>query len=133
MSPSDELVSQRERLDTTGVLHLDEIMGGGLPHGSLLLVMGLPGSGKTTLASQIAFTAARGGKRVLVLTALSESTGKLIEHLRAFTFFDQDLIGGPVQFLSPQGGLPPGLHAPSKVKLHARRPRPPAIILPGGF
>ncbi len=30
MSPSDELVSQRERLDTTGVLHLDEIMGGGL-------------------------------------------------------------------------------------------------------
>lgn len=132
MSPSDALVSQRERLDTTGVLHLDEIMGGGLPRGSLLLVMGLPGSGKTTLASQIAFTAAQGGMRVLVLTALSESTGKLIEHLRAFTFFNQDLIGGPVQFLSLQGVLAQGLQATSKVILdEARRVRADIILLDG--
>src|SRR5690349_12604141 len=69
--------------DRTGVRYLDDILGGGLPRGSLVLIMGLPGSGKTTIASQIAFTAARSGKRVLILTALSEPTNKLIAHLGA--------------------------------------------------
>ena len=64
---------------TTGIPHLDMILGGGVPRGALVLVMGLPGSGKTTLASQIAFTAARAGQTALVLTALSESTSKLVE------------------------------------------------------
>lgn len=116
----------------TGVPHLDDLLSGGLPRGSLVLVMGLPGSGKTTLASQIAFTAARSGKRVLILTALSESTGKLIEHLRSLAFFDQDLIGGPVQFLSLQASLSSGLHALSKIVLEeARRVRADMILLDG--
>jgi circadian clock protein KaiC len=121
-----------EERDPTGVPHLDQILGGGLPRGSLVLVMGLPGSGKTTLASQIAFTAARSGKQVLILTALSESTGKLIEHLRAFAFFDQDLIGGPVQFLSLQGTLAEGLSATGTVVLQeARRVKADVVLLDG--
>lgn len=120
-----------ERL-STGVPHLDDILGGGLPRGSLVLVMGLPGSGKTTLASQIAFTAARAGKRVLILTALSEPTGKLIEHLRSFAFFDQELIGGPVQFLSLQASLGAGLQATATVVLdEARRIKADVLLLDG--
>jgi circadian clock protein KaiC len=122
----------RGRGDATGVPHLDEVLGGGLPRGALVLIMGLPGSGKTTLASQIAFTAARAGRTVLVLTALSESTGKLIEHLRGFTFFDPALIGGPAQFLSLQGTLAQGLQATAEtIVTEARRIRADLVLLDG--
>ena len=116
----------------TGVPHLDEVLGGGVPLGSLVLVMGLPGSGKTSLASQIAFSAARRGKTVLILTALSESTDKLISHLRGFTFFDPTLIGGSIQFLSLQQTLGEGLQATRKlVQDEARRLRADIIMLDG--
>src|SRR5690348_5927482 len=121
-----------DKWDRTGVRDLDTLLGGGLPRGSLVLIMGLPGSGKTTLASQIAFTAARSGRRVLILTALSESTNKLIAHLGAFTFFDPALIGGPVQFLSLQGTLSDGLEATATIILaEARRMRADLVMLDG--
>lgn len=117
---------------TTGIPHLDMILGGGVPRGALVLVMGLPGSGKTTLASQIAFTAARAGQTALVLTALSESTSKLLEHLRAFSFFDPNLVGGPAQFLSLQGTLGQGLGATAETIIaEARRVRADLIMLDG--
>ena len=116
----------------TGVPHLDDVLGGGLPQGSLVLVMGLPGSGKTSLASQIAFAAARTGKTVLILTALSESTDKLIDHLRGFTFFADELVGGRVQFLSLQQALSEGLSATRKLMLdEARRLHADVIMLDG--
>ncbi len=43
--PTDERLS-------TGVAGLDEMLGGGIPAGHLVLVTGLPGTGKTTLALQ---------------------------------------------------------------------------------
>lgn len=116
----------------TGVPRLDQILGGGLPAGSLVLIVGLPGSGKTTMASQIALNAARNGKSALILTALSESTDKLITHLRSFSFFDSALIGGPVQFLSLQGVLSQGLHATSETIIaEARRVKADIVLLDG--
>lgn len=118
--------------DATGVPHLDEVLGGGLRRGALVLIMGLPGSGKTTLASQIACAAARNGKTALILTALSESTAKLIVHLRSFSFFDPELIGGPIQFLSLQGTLSQGLPATATAILAAaRRIRADVVVLDG--
>ena len=122
-----------EPRDATGVPHLDEVLGGGLPRGSLVLVMGLPGSGKTTLASQVAFTAAKAGKTALILTALSESTTKLISHLSAFTFFDPELIGGPVQFLSLQGTLSRGLEATGSAIIEAARRIKADLVMLDGF
>lgn len=131
-TPSDEVPQTRHEVTPSGVPHLDEVLGGGLPLGSLVLVMGLPGSGKTSLASQVAFSAARAGKTVLILTALSESTDKLIDHLSGFTFFDATLIGGPVQFLSLQTVLAEGLAATRKFVLEeARRLRADLIVLDG--
>lgn len=121
-----------EGWDRTGVRALDALLGGGVPRGSLVLIMGLPGSGKTTLASQIAFAAAKSGRRVLILTALSESTNKLIAHLSAFSFFDPTLVGGPVQFLSLQGSLADGLEATATTILaEARRMRADLVLLDG--
>lgn len=116
----------------TGVSHLDRILGGGLTRGSVVLVMGLPGSGKTTLAGQIAFTAAHADKRVLILTALSESTGKMIAHLGAFSFFEPSLIGRSVQFLSLQGALAEGVAAAGDaVVAEARRVKADVVLLDG--
>ncbi|HEU5442048.1 MAG TPA: ATPase domain-containing protein [Ktedonobacterales bacterium] len=121
-----------EPRDLTGVPHLDRILGGGLPRGSLVLVLGVPGSGKTTLAGQIAFTAARAGKRVLILTAFSESTSKLIAHLRAFSYFEPSLIGGVVQFLSLQSSLAEGLEtAADAILSEARRVKAAVVVLDG--
>lgn len=61
---------ENEMFLSTGVDHLDGILDGGIARGALVFILGLPGSGKTTLASQIAFTAAKSGKTALILTAL---------------------------------------------------------------
>jgi circadian clock protein KaiC len=117
---------------STGISYLDDILGGGISTGTLMLIMGLPGSGKTTLASQIGFHVAHQGKRVLILTALSESTNKLIEHLQAFTFYDHTLIGDTIQFLSLQTALPEGLEATGKLIFsEARRCAADIVVLDG--
>ncbi len=96
-------------LDPTGVPNLDFILGGGLSRGTLTIVVGPPGSGKTTLALQMAFAAARTGRQVLILTALSEPTSKLLSHLRSYDFYDQSLIGDQVKVLGLQPFLSSGL------------------------
>ena len=116
----------------TGVPGLDAVLGGGLPRGALTMVVGPPGSGKTTLASQIAFAAARAGRRVLILTALSEPGDKLLAHLRAFAFFDETLVGGALQVISLEQFLPQGLAATAdEVRAMAYRARPSLVVLDG--
>jgi GGDEF domain-containing protein len=57
---------------TTGVPGLDEILSGGLPELSFNLVVGPPGSGKTTLAHQIMFALATREQPALFFTVLGE-------------------------------------------------------------
>ena len=61
---------------TTGVVGLDEVLGGGLPSNRLYVVEGEPGSGKTTLALQFLREGMRLGQRTLYVT-LSETLGEL--------------------------------------------------------
>jgi KaiC/GvpD/RAD55 family RecA-like ATPase len=48
---SDSNDLQRSRLTPTGVVGLDELLGGGIPTGRSVLILGEPGAGKTTLCS----------------------------------------------------------------------------------
>jgi len=60
----------------SGVIGLDEILGGGLPANYVYLVQGDPGAGKTTLALQFLMEGAQRGERCVYLT-LSESEREL--------------------------------------------------------
>ena len=62
------------------------VLGGGLPGGDMLFVVGEPGIGKTILALQMAFARVRGGGHALLLTTFSEGHDKLISHLAGFEF-----------------------------------------------
>ena len=121
-----------EPLIPTGVPGLDTILGGGLAQGALTLIVGVPGSGKTTLASQIAFNATRQGKRAVILTSLSESTSKLLNHLATYSFFDPALVGDEAQFFSLDAAREKGLQAISElITTEARRVHADVVVLDG--
>src|SRR5271170_3391855 len=67
----------------TGIAGLDEMLGGGFPSGSVVLVTGLPGTGKTCLGLQFLLAgAARGEKGVFL--SLEEDVPQLVETARQF-------------------------------------------------
>lgn len=83
-----------------GVPGLEAVLNGGLEPGSLAYIVGPPGAGKTVLACQILFTAARQGAQTVLFTSYSETQSKLLQHLRGFAFFDAGLISGRVMVLA---------------------------------
>jgi len=83
----------------TGSRELDTILDGGIPECSLNIIMGAPGSGKTTLAEQIVFANANDPKRpLLYLTTLSEPLDKVIRYLQELRFFDIDKFGSVIRY-----------------------------------
>jgi len=86
-----------ERL-STGSPALDAILGGGIPAGSVTVVAGEPGSGKTVFTLQTLFHHARQGKKCLYFTTLSEPALKIVRYMQLFSFFDARLIEERVVF-----------------------------------
>lgn len=120
-------------IDATGIPGLDAVLGGGLPRGALVSIVGQPGSGKTVLAGQMAFAAARAGRRVVFFTALSESTYKIVAHLRGFDFFDEQVLGDAVQVFSIQRIVAEGLKAASNEMVAVTRQARANLLLLDGF
>jgi circadian clock protein KaiC len=89
----------------TGIPELDVVLGGGLGAGSLVILAGGPGTGKTTLAEQICFANATPARKAIYYTTLSESPSKLVRHLEPFTFFDPAALGDRVEFVHLEGLL----------------------------
>ena len=84
----------------TGIAGLDRVLRGGIPAGSVVLVAGTPGTGKTTLGNQLAHTHAAGGGCAVFATAMAESHDRMLAHLAGFGFFDPALVGRGVAYLS---------------------------------
>ena len=74
----------------TGVRNLDELLHGGLPKGSVVVLAGPPGAGKTILTQQICFHIASARQQVLYFNTLSEPTAKTLRHLKQAT--DKELV-----------------------------------------
>ncbi|MFL6649756.1 MAG: RAD55 family ATPase [Sulfurifustaceae bacterium] len=92
----------------TDVPGLDKVLGGGLLKGGLYLLEGAPGSGKTILASQICFSLIKRGEKVVYVTLIAETHGKLIGHLSTMRFFDSRQLGRGFFLLSGYGDLTTG-------------------------
>ncbi len=63
-----EVTSQQKRRQTTGLAELDRVLGGGLVTGSLVLIGGEPGIGKSTLTLQLCDRLGKDHIRVLYVT-----------------------------------------------------------------
>jgi len=61
------------KLVKTQIMQLDEILGGGLPDKSVILMLGEPGSGNDTLAQQIMYQHALKERKVTYFTTLKSS------------------------------------------------------------
>jgi len=68
---------------SSGIKGLDEVLGGGLPKGRCILVMGSPGSGKTTLSMQYLYQGAQRDERGLYVS-LDEKPERVKENLAGF-------------------------------------------------
>ena len=83
----------------TGVRNLDAVFGGGLPKGSVSVISGPPGSGKTILTQQLCFHTASPKNRILYFNTLSEPTAKTLRYLKQFEFFDATKLDQDFHFV----------------------------------
>jgi len=87
-----------ERLPS-GIPGLDEVIEGGLPTPSIVLVLGEPGTGKTTFAMQALFHGARIGETVIYMTGIAEPIFMIKKFMSNYEFFDESMVdSGKVQF-----------------------------------
>jgi KaiC/GvpD/RAD55 family RecA-like ATPase len=76
----------------TGIKGFDELVEGGFPKGSVVLVTGVPGSGKTVFCMQVARNLAKKEKKVLYLTADGESAEDLIAQAKLLGMDLSDVV-----------------------------------------
>lgn len=71
----------------SGISGLDTILRGGFFRGSLYIIRGAPGTGKTILANQVIFQAINQGGRAAYISLLGESNLRLFAYLSSLSFF----------------------------------------------
>ncbi|PID82476.1 MAG: DNA repair protein RadA [Clostridiales bacterium] len=72
--PIDKIEIKKENRLTTGISELDLVLGGGVVSGSLVLVGGEPGIGKSTLLVQMASNLSDMGKKILYISGEESKT-----------------------------------------------------------
>jgi len=83
----------------SGINGLDEMMQGGFPFPSTVLVAGSAGTGKTTFALQFLAQGVRDGEQGLFFTTLSEPTQWMLRFVTHFTFLDKDSFGRQIKYV----------------------------------
>ena len=85
---------------STGIANLDAVLGGGLPAGSLIVIAGQPGTGKTILAQQICFANGSTEHKAIYYSTVSEPPEKFIMHVEVFDFFDRSALVNRIEFIN---------------------------------
>jgi circadian clock protein KaiC len=85
---------------SSGQASLDAVLGGGLPANSIALLAGAPGTGKTMVAQQYAFTNGTLDRPALVVTTVNEPLDKVVRFGQAQDFFDPSAVGTRVIYES---------------------------------
>jgi circadian clock protein KaiC len=75
----------------TGIRALDRLLGGGFPSGSIVLLAGSSGSGKTILSFQWLFEGIKNNENGLYIT-LTEPLFKSLKNLETMSFYDRNAI-----------------------------------------
>ncbi|MFL5345056.1 MAG: RAD55 family ATPase [Hyalangium sp.] len=84
----------------SGVLGLDAVLDGGFLQGGTYIVAGMPGTGKTILGNQICFHHVAHGGRVVYVTLLAETHGRMLAHLRGMAFFSEEPLASALHYVS---------------------------------
>ncbi len=77
---------------------LDEVLGGGVPRGSVVLVSGLPGTMKSSLSYAMMSNTAREDSAKCLYVSLEQTRPSLENQMRAMGF-DVDAVGGSIHVL----------------------------------
>jgi circadian clock protein KaiC len=85
---------------STGSAGLDTILHGGWMHGGTYMATGAPGTGKTIFGNQFCFAHVAAGGRAVYVTMLAESHGRMMVHLRTMDFFQREVIGQALHYVS---------------------------------
>jgi circadian clock protein KaiC len=117
----------------TGLPGLDTILGGGFNRPSLAIIVGPPGAGKTVLASNIVFNAARHGQKTIVVTSFSEGIEQYVQHMRSFGFFEASLLGHSVELFTLAGLLTAEDTTPATALARAIRTSGAKVVLLDAF
>jgi circadian clock protein KaiC len=126
-------LSSSRVLLSSGVPGCDALLGGGIPSRQSLLITGQPGTGKTVLASQVAFHHAARGTPVVLATTTSESQAKLLEDLSGFSFFSRQKLGEELFFLCIYPWLKKGPREARDVLLSTIRDRKARLLVVDGL
>lgn len=84
----------------TGVPGLDEVLRGGFMQGSVNIIQGQPGAGKTIIGNQICYAHVAGGGRALYITLLAENHTRMLAHVGQLSYFDASAIPNGVYYVS---------------------------------
>ena len=91
--------AQEARRWPTGIQELDRVLGGGLVAGSVVLLGGEPGVGKSTLLLQLARALAEGGVAPVLYGSAEESRAQILERARRLGIAAEGVQVAPVATL----------------------------------
>ena len=83
----------------SGIPGLDDMMEGGFPFPSTILVAGSAGTGKTTFGLQFLAKGALEGEQGIFFTTLSEPTSWMLRFVSRFNFLNKEYFGTKIKYV----------------------------------